>query len=139
MSYLFLSLIGKNYQNLPILWYKEYSIVVWSGNMPKIYLEKDVYIASQERFDYIFENFDNYLFSVSGGKDSSVMLQLAARKAKELGKKISVLYVDFEAQYKNTIEHLNELIDGVSDVLDNWYWIALPISLRNAVSVIQPK
>lgn len=107
--------------------------------MPKIYLEKDVYTASQERFDYIFENFDNYLFSISGGKDSSVMLQLAARKAKELGKKISVLYVDFEAQYQNTIEHLNELIDEVSDVLDNWYWIVLPMSLRNAVSVIQPK
>lgn len=107
--------------------------------MPKIYLEKDVFTATQERLEYIFENFDNYLFSISGGKDSSLMLQLAARKARELGKKISVLYVDFEAQYKATINHIIDLIEEVDDVLDNWYWIALPMSLRNAVSVIQPK
>ncbi len=107
--------------------------------MPKVYLEKDVYTATQERLEYIFENFDNYLVSISGGKDSSLMLQLAARKAKELGKKISVLYVDFEAQYKATIDHITDLIEEVSDVLDDWYWIALPMSLRNAVSVIQPK
>lgn len=107
--------------------------------MPKVYLEKDVYTATQERLEYIFENFDNYLVSISGGKDSSLMLQLAARKAKEIGKKISVLYVDFEAQYKATIDHITDLIEEVSDVLDDWYWIALPMSLRNAVSVIQPK
>lgn len=107
--------------------------------MPKVYLEKDVYTATQERLEYIFENFDNYLVSISGGKDSSLMLQLAVRKAKELGKKISVLYVDFEAQYKATIDHITDLIEEVSDVLDDWYWIALPMSLRNAVSVIQPK
>ena len=107
--------------------------------MPKIFLDKDVYSATDERLDYIFTHFDNYLFSISGGKDSSVMLQLAARKARQVNKKISVLYIDFEAQYKATINHLTDLIEEISDVLDNWYWIALPISLRNAVSVIQPK
>lgn len=107
--------------------------------MPKIFLDKDVYSATDERLEYIFTNFDNYLFSISGGKDSSVMLQLAARKARQLNKKINVLYIDFEAQYKATIDHLTDLIEEISEVLDNWYWIALPISLRNAVSVIQPK
>ena len=75
----------------------------------------------------------------SGGKDSSVMVQLAARKARKMNKKFSVLYVDLEAQYKATIDHINELIEEVSDVLDTWYWIAMPLSLRNAVSIIQPK
>lgn len=107
--------------------------------MPKIYNGKDVYTAAMERFEYIFNNFDNYYFSVSGGKDSSIMLQLAAKKARELNKKINVLYIDLEAQYKATINHIYELIDEVNDVLDNWYWIAMPIALRNAVSIIQPK
>ena len=107
--------------------------------MPKIYLNKDVYTAAMERFDIIFKCFDNVYFSVSGGKDSSVMLQLAARKAREYGKKFSVLYIDLEAQYAATIEHIEALIEEVSDVLDIWYWIAMPLSLRNAVSVIQPK
>lgn len=107
--------------------------------MPKIFIEKDVLTASFERFEYIFKNFDNYYFSISGGKDSSVMLQLAAMKARELKVKFSVLFVDFEAQYKATINHIYELIEEVSDCVDRWYWITLPISLRNAVSVIQSK
>ena len=107
--------------------------------MSKIFTDKDVLTASFERFDYIFKNFDNYYFSISGGKDSGVMLQLAAIKARELNVKFSILYVDFEAQYKATIDYVYELIEEISDVLDECYWIALPISLRNAVSVIQPK
>lgn len=107
--------------------------------MPKIYTDKNVYDAALERFDIIFQEFDNYYFSVSGGKDSSVMLQLAAKKAREHGKKISVLFIDLEAQYEATIEHVEELIKEVEDVLEVWYWIAMPLSLRNAVSVIQPK
>ncbi len=107
--------------------------------MPQIYNDKDVYTAAMERFEFVFNNFDNYYFSVSGGKDSSIMLQLAAKKAREMHKKISVLYVDFEAQYKATINHIYELIDEIRDVLDCWYWIAMPLALRNAVSIIQPK
>ena len=107
--------------------------------MPKIYNTKDVYTAAMERLEYIFDSFDHYLFSVSGGKDSSVMLQLAAKKAREKGVKFSVLYIDLEAQYKATITHIEELITEVEDVLEKWYWIALPLSLRNAVSIIQPK
>lgn len=107
--------------------------------MPKVFTEKDVLTATNERLEYMFNNFDDFYFSVSGGKDSSVMLQLAAIKAREMHVKFSVLYVDFEAQYKATIKHIEELIEEVSDVLDKWYWIALPLSLRNAVSVIQSK
>lgn len=107
--------------------------------MPKIFTQKNVYEAFMERMEFVYREFDNYYFSVSGGKDSSIMVQLAARKAREMGKKISVLYIDLEAQYRATIEHVEELIKEIGDVLDEWYWIAMPISLRNAVSVIQPK
>lgn len=107
--------------------------------MPKIFTGKDVLTATNERLDFIFHHFDHVYFSVSGGKDSSVMLQIAARKARELNVSFSVLYIDFEAQYKATIEHIEELILEVEDVLDQWFWIALPLSLRNAVSVIQSK
>lgn len=105
----------------------------------KIYNNKNVYDATMERFEIVLNNFDNYYLSVSGGKDSSIMLQLMAKKARELGKHFSVLYIDLEAQYKSTIEHVNELIDCTSDVVDEWYWVAMPLSLRNAVSAIQPK
>lgn len=107
--------------------------------MPKLYTDKDVLSASLERFEIMFNEFDNMYLSVSGGKDSSVMLQLAARVARKLNKKFSVLYIDLEAQYKATIQHVEELIEETNDVVERFYWCALPLSLRNAVSVIQPK
>ena len=107
--------------------------------MPKIYKDIDVYRAAIERFNIVLKEFDNYYVSVSGGKDSSIMLQLMAQEARKCGKKFSVLYIDLEAQYQATISHINELVDITKDVVDIWYWCALPLSLRNAVSAIQPK
>lgn len=105
--------------------------------MPKVYLEKNVLDATFERLEFIFENFDNIYFSVSGGKDSSVMVQLANMVAKKMNKKFDVLYIDFEAQYKLTIKHIYEL-KNLSQIRD-FYHIALPMALRNAVSILQPK
>ena len=62
-----------------------------------------------------------------------------AQEARKYRKKFSVLYIDLEAQYQAPIGHINALIDATKDVVENWYWCALPLSLRNAVSAIQPK
>lgn len=105
--------------------------------MAKIYLEKNVLEAALERLEIIFQNFDNIYFSVSGGKDSSVMVQLANQVAKKSNKKFDVLFIDLEAQYRYTVEHIEQL-KQLSQIRD-FYHIALPIALRNAVSVLQPK
>lgn len=107
--------------------------------MPKIYLEKNVLDASLERLEIVFHSFEHLYFSVSGGKDSSVMIQLAAMVARKLNKKFDVLFIDMEAQYQATIHHIEELKEITADVVNNFYWVALPLSLRNASSVIQPK
>lgn len=101
--------------------------------MAKIYLEKNVLEAAYERLSYVFEHSDNVCFSVSGGKDSSVMVQIANK----LNKPYDILYIDFEAQYQATIEHMDEL--KLLSNVRNIYHVALPISLRNAVSILQPK
>lgn len=105
--------------------------------MSKKYLEKDVLQAAFERLEIIFDEFENVYISVSGGKDSSVMVQLANIVAKKKNRKFDVLYIDFEAQYKHTIEHIEKL-KGLSQIRD-FYHIALPMALRNAVSILQPK
>ena len=107
--------------------------------MPKIYTNTNVYDACIERLEIIFNNFNNVYFSISGGKDSSVMLQLAGQVARKLGKQFDVLYIDLEAQYKATIEHIENLKKEYDDVINDFYWVCLPLSLRNAVSVLQPK
>lgn len=107
--------------------------------MPKIYSDKNVLEAALERYDIIFKEFNNIYFSVSAGKDSSVMLQLAARKAREHSKQVDVLFIDLEGQYQATIQHFEDLLATYSDAIRQVYWVCLPISLRNAVSVLQPK
>ncbi len=105
--------------------------------MAKRYLEKNVLDATFERLEIIFKNFDNIYFSLSGGKDSSVMVQLANIVAEKLNKKFDILFIDLEAQYKHTVQHIEEL-KTLSQIRD-FYHIALPMALRNAVSVLQPK
>ncbi len=107
--------------------------------MPKLYGTKNVLEAAFERYEIVFQNFDHVYLSVSGGKDSSIMLQLAAMVARKMNRKLDVLYIDLEAQYAATIAHIEELREDTKDVVENFFWVALPISLRNAVSVIQPK
>ena len=105
--------------------------------MAKKYLEKNVLDAAFERLEIIFKNFDNIYFSVSGGKDSSVMIQLANMVGEKLNKKFDVLFIDLEAQYKRTIDHIEEL-KKLPQIRD-FYHIALPMALRNAISILQPK
>lgn len=105
--------------------------------MAKKYLDKNVLDAAFERLEIIFKNFDNIYFSVSGGKDSSVMIQLANIVAKKLNKKFDIMFIDLEAQYQKTIDHIEEL-KKLSQVRD-FYHIALPMALRNAISILQPK
>ena len=46
--------------------------------MEKIYTDKSVYDASQERIAYLFDHFDNVVVAFSGGKDSG---RMAGRRA----------------------------------------------------------
>ena len=57
--------------------------------------------------------------SFSGGKDSTVMLHLHPIKmARAQKRKISVLFIDWEAQFSCTIEHVNALREGYRDVIE---------------------
>jgi len=106
--------------------------------MPKRYLEKDVLTAARERISFAFDNFDKICVSYSGGKDSTVMLHLTLDEAIKRDQKVSVLFIDLEGQYKLTIDHIHECLYKYADHIE-LYWVCLPILLRNAVSVYQPR
>lgn len=105
--------------------------------MPKKNIGINVLDAAKKRISWVFDNFNKIYVSFSGGKDSSVMLHLVMEEAFLRHKKIGVLFVDLEAQYKLTIDHVSELFKLYSDYIIP-YWISLPIHLRNAVSQFQP-
>jgi predicted phosphoadenosine phosphosulfate sulfurtransferase len=105
--------------------------------MPKFYLDKNVLEAAKERVSFAFDNFEKIYVSFSAGKDSTVMLHLVIDEAKKRNKKVGVLIVDLEGQYKLTIDHINETIKEYADYID-LHWVCLPLHLRNAVSVYEP-
>lgn len=103
----------------------------------KIYKEQNVYDACIDRLEYTFDNFDNTCVSLSGGKDSSVMIQLVQKIAEQKNKYYDVLFIDMEAQYLLTIEHIEHL-KKLKNIRE-FYHVALPLSLSNAVSVFEPR
>lgn len=62
---------------------------------------------------------------------------LVAEVAREIGRRFNVLFIDLEAQYGATIDHVSTCREAVSDVAD-FIWVALPLALRNACSVFEP-
>ena len=101
-------------------------------------LGKNVFVAAMDRVNYIFDNFPKIYVSFSGGKDSSVMTHIVASEARSRGRKIGLLCVDLEAQYKLTMDHVAEMYEMYADVIEP-YWVALPLNLRNAVSQYMPQ
>jgi predicted phosphoadenosine phosphosulfate sulfurtransferase len=89
--------------------------------------------AARRRISWAFDTCPRVYVSFSGGKDSTVMLHLAAQEARSRGRRFGLLFVDLEGQYRLTIDHIQRCYDLYADVIDP-YWVALPIHLRNAVS-----
>jgi predicted phosphoadenosine phosphosulfate sulfurtransferase len=97
-----------------------------------------VLVAAKERVVKILAEFDKVYVSFSGGKDSSVMLHLVCDEARRVGKTVGVLIIDLEAQYADTIKHLEEMVEEYKDCID-LHWVCPVLLLRNAVSNYQPR
>jgi predicted phosphoadenosine phosphosulfate sulfurtransferase len=106
--------------------------------MPKQYFDIDVLQAAKERIEWTFDNFSRVYLSFSAGKDSSVMLHLVEEEARKRGRKFGLLLVDLEAQYYETMHYAEQRFKELEDITEQ-YWCALPIILRNAVSVYDPR
>ena len=97
----------------------------------------NVFEAAKQRIAYTFDNFEKIIVSFSAGKDSTVMLHMVCEEARKRNTKVAVMLIDLEGQYKKTIEHAEKCREMYKDCTE-WYWICLPLHLRNAVSVYQP-
>jgi predicted phosphoadenosine phosphosulfate sulfurtransferase len=102
------------------------------------YLGIDVLTASKERIKWAFDNFEKICISFSGGKDSTVMTHLVMEEAKKRNRKVALLFIDWEIQYKLTIEHVQHIYDMYKDYIVP-YWVALPLLTDNACSMYEPE
>lgn len=98
--------------------------------MAKRYLDKNVYDATQERLEYIFNEFDNVLVAFSGGKDSTVCLNLCYEYAKthNLLHKLAMYHLDYEAQYQMTTDFVEATFAKFNDI--KRYWLCLPVEAQ---------
>lgn len=101
-------------------------------------MQQNVYEVSLERIELIFNEFDNIYVSFSGGKDSSVLLNLCIDyiRKNNLKRKIGVLHIDYEAQYQQTTDFVDKTLSQNQDILEI-YRICMPIKAQCATSMYQ--
>lgn len=98
----------------------------------------NVFDAAYSRMDFVWNNFERVYLSLSGGKDSGVMMNLCLKYMKENpdvvnGRKLGIQIMDNEANYDESMEFMKRMIDANIDMLEV-YWCCLPITLPCTVS-----
>lgn len=85
-----------------------------------------------ERINTLYDRFDTVVVSFSGGKDSTVCLNLALMVARERGRlPLNVYTFDEEAIHPETVEYLAR-VAASPEVRFRWY--CMPVKHRNACS-----
>lgn len=104
--------------------------------VPKKSIGINVLEAAISRISWTFDNFQKISVSFSGGKDSTVMLHLVMDEAIKRNRRVGLLFIDLEAQFNLTIDHILDCYEMYKDHITP-HWVSLPIHLRNAVSVYE--
>lgn len=104
----------------------------------KHYRNVPVLDAARNRIAETFDSVEHVYVAFSGGKDSSVMFHLVMDEAIKRGQKVGVMFIDFEAQYTETIKHIHEMVALYADHID-MHWICIPMLLRNGCTNFEPR
>lgn len=96
------------------------------------YKENNVFDEALERIRMIFDYHDDVIVSMSGGKDSTVLFNLALMVAKEKNRlPLKVFWLDQEAEWQHTVDYM-ESIMRMPEVKPYWYQI--PFEFTNSLS-----
>lgn len=98
----------------------------------------DVLTAARQRIAWAFDTCPRIVVSFSGGKDSTVLLHLVMDEAQRRDRRVAVLFIDLEGQYTLTIQHITACLARYARWVEP-HWLAVPITLRNAVSQFEPR
>lgn len=99
--------------------------------MKKISLGVDVLTQARKRISYLFDEFEVVVCGYSGGKDSTIIFNLALEEAKKRGVLLPVVFLDQEAEWNQTIDQV-DLVMRMEGVQPFWY--QMPIQLFNSSS-----
>jgi predicted phosphoadenosine phosphosulfate sulfurtransferase len=98
----------------------------------KIYNKQNVLDAALERIRFLFDEFENVVVGFSGGKDSTVTLNLALQIAEEKNRlPLSVIFIDQEAEWQGTIDYIKKVM---YDSRIKPMWFQIPMVITNNAS-----
>jgi len=98
----------------------------------KIYSKQNVLEAGLERMRYLFDEFEHIYVNISGGKDSTIVYNLAMQVAKEKDRlPLNVLFLDQEAEWDATINYVKEIMYSPNV---KPFWFQIPFRMTNSTS-----
>lgn len=106
--------------------------------LKQVYINKNVLEKAKERVSYVFDEFENIIVSISGGKDSTTLAHLALTEAHRRGRKIGLFFLDEEVVYDSTIKQIEYLMDLYPENTIK-LWLQIEFHLTNAVSLTEPQ
>jgi len=102
----------------------------------KYFSKQNVYETAKDRIRFLYDEFEEIVVGFSGGKDSTVTLNLAIEVAKEKNRlPVKLLFVDQEAEWQTVIDYVRTQMyrEEVEPM-----WFQIPIRLFNATSNKEP-
>src|SRR6266704_5263301 len=96
------------------------------------YLDANVYEAALDRVRFVYDECDDVIVAMSGGKDSTVLFHLASVVARERGRfPIKVVWLDQEVEWAGTSDYMRTIMysENVQP-----YWMQFPFRLTNSLS-----
>ena len=98
----------------------------------KFYNKTNVYEESIKRIEFFFDEFEEVIVGFSGGKDSTVTLNLALEVAEKRNRlPLKVLFIDQEAEWQGTIDYVKKVM---YDKRVEPLWFQMPIVITNNAS-----
>lgn len=102
----------------------------------RLYTNRTVLEAARDRMRFIYNEFEHVYVSFSGGKDSTVVLNLALECAEQMGRlPVPVVFIDQEGEWQHTIDYVREVMH---DPRVDARWLQVPIRMNNAASIDEP-
>lgn len=97
-----------------------------------IYKETTVFDEALSRINMLFDTHEDIVVCMSGGKDSTVLFNLALRVARERGRlPLKVFWLDQEAEWQHTVDYMEKVM-RMPEVEPYWYQI--PFDFPNNLS-----
>ncbi len=102
----------------------------------KIFLKQNTFDAALDRIRYLFAEFPTVICNVSGGKDSTVCLNLCMQVAREMKRlPLPVMWIDQEVEWQGTVDYCDWVM-RLKDVRPMWLQVPMIIT-NNASSIVE--